>query len=68
MSPVKRDAYAEIVAKHEELVKRGENPGSGHLGKRQNGEVQGNPPTIHPAVAVDEDGQDISMFYSTESS
>jgi hypothetical protein len=60
-SPVKRDAYAEVVAKHEELVKRGEDPGSAHLRKRQNGDVPGNTPTIQPAVAVDEDGQDISI-------
>lgn len=61
-SPVKRDAYAEVMAKHEELVKRGEDPGSAHLLKRQSGEVQGNPPTIQPAVGVDEDGQDISTL------
>lgn len=61
--PVKRDAYAEVIAKHEELIKRGEDPGSAHLRKRQNGDVKGNAPTITPAVAVDEDGQDISISY-----
>jgi hypothetical protein len=61
--PVKRDAYAEVIAKHEELIKRGEDPGSAHLRKRQSGDVQGNAPTITPAVAVDEDGQDISIPY-----
>ena len=61
-SSIKRDAYVEIVAKHAELVKRGEDPGSAHLRKRQSGDVPGNTPTIEPAVALDEDGQDISMF------
>ena len=38
-SPVKRDAYAEVLAKHNELVKRGETPGSAHLlSKRRNGD------------------------------
>ena len=37
-SPVKRDAYAEVLAKHNELVKRGEAPGSAHLlWKRRHG-------------------------------
>ena len=72
VSPVKRDAYAEILAKHNEIVKRGEHPGSGHLLGRRDaasgselnvatpGILLGNTPTITPAVALDEDGQDIS--------
>ena len=37
-SPVKRDAYGEVLAKHNELVKRGETPGSAHLlAKRHKG-------------------------------
>jgi hypothetical protein len=64
--PTKRDAYAEVLAKHNEIIKRGENPGSGHLRKRQNNKPvdNANAPTITPAVAVDEDGQDISMCMS----
>ena len=35
-SPVERDTYAEILRKHNDLIKRGEYPGSGHiLGRRQ---------------------------------
>jgi hypothetical protein len=83
-SPVKRDAYAEIVAKHNDLIKRGEFPGSGHVLERRQNDIAttflnslssadgddsndilfGNTPTISPAVALDEDGQDISMFIS----
>ena len=61
-SPVKRDAYAEILAKHNEIVKRGELPGSGHLlDRRAKGFLPGDTPKISPAVALDEDGQDISI-------
>jgi hypothetical protein len=78
-SPVKRDAYGEVLAKHNELVKRGETPGSGHLlSKRHKIDSSssgsdsedgastptsilfGDTPTVTPAVAVDQDGQDIS--------
>jgi hypothetical protein len=72
---VKRDAYAEVLAKHNEIVKRGEIPGSGHLldrrqvssGSESEGEggsdspIFSVTPTISPAVALDEDGQDICM-------
>lgn len=67
-SPIKRDAYAEVFNKHNEIIKRGENPGAGHLQKRQNSAKPSidtaNPPTISPAVALDEDGQDISTYLS----
>jgi hypothetical protein len=110
-APVKRDAYAEIVAKHNEIVKRGESPGPGDLEKRRHhhhhhrpppppyydsesysenesgdesengndpniqnptnsgnqdptGILFGNTPIISPAVALDEDGQDVSMIYT----
>ena len=82
-SPVKRDAYGEVLAKHNELVKRGETPGSAHLlskrhkidssnsGSDSGSDSEdgvstptsilfGDTPTVTPAVALDQDGQDIS--------
>lgn len=73
MSPVKRDAYAEILSKHNEIVKRGDIPGSGHFIERRaadsssdsqpeiGGTLFGKTPTVSPAVALDEDGRDISI-------
>jgi hypothetical protein len=81
-STVERDGYSQLVAKHNEIVKRGENPGSAHLKKRKNGGNSSNAktitqaakassatgvsvskqPSISPAVALDEDGQDICTF------
>jgi len=73
VSPVKRDAYAEVLSKHYEIVKRGEFPGSGHFIERRapdpsansqpqtEGTLFGKTPTVSPAVALDEDGQDISI-------
>jgi Eukaryotic aspartyl protease len=72
---VKRDAHAEVLAKHNEIIKRGEIPGSGHLldrrqvssGSESEGEGESDSPifsetpTISPAVALDEDGKDICM-------
>ena len=77
LSPVKRDAYAEVLSKHYELVKRGEIPGSGHFIERRaadsssnsapdsKGILFGDTPTVSPAVAVDEDGKDISIVSNT---
>lgn len=68
-SPVKRDPYSEVLEKHNDLVKRGENPGDGHLIERKFGAnglpkpLLGNPPTVSPAVALDEDGDDISKSF-----
>lgn len=54
-------------------MKRGELPGSGHFLKRRDfmsgsdtsedfsSFLAGNTPTISPAIALDEDGQDISI-------
>jgi hypothetical protein len=73
VSPVKRDAYAEVLSKHYEIVKRGEIPGSGHFIERRatdsssdsssgNEDILfGETPTVSPAVALDEDGKDISI-------
>jgi len=71
---VKRDAHAEVLAKHNEIVKRGEIPGSGHLLDRRQvssgseSEGEGEPsaifsttPTLSPAIALDEDGHDICI-------
>ena len=77
-SPVKRDAYAEIAAKHADIVKRGEFPGYSHiLFKRDtlepalasavnvaSGILVGDKPQISPAAALDQDGHDISMSVS----
>jgi hypothetical protein len=104
-SPVERDGYAELLAKHNEIVKRGDIPDSVPLIRRSGSESDsvddgsdssdsdesgadtdtgaefaeegvssssasglndatgilfGSPPTVSPAVALDEDGQDIS--------
>ena len=80
-APVKRDAYSAVLDAHNEVLKRGEYPGEGHLVRRSpSGSdsgtdlgsdlaatpsaaatfLPGNPPTISPAVTLDEDGQDIS--------
>lgn len=73
MSTVKRDAYAEVLSKHLEIIKRGEIPGSGHIIERRgarpssgSGSGSGNilfgeTPTVSPALALDEDGKDISI-------
>jgi hypothetical protein len=101
---VKRDGYAELVAKHNEIVKRGDIPGTAHIVRNADsssapptsssddsdsdsdsnsdsdteldetselsdgtqsgsdkGILRGNNPTVSPAVALDEDGNDISM-------
>jgi hypothetical protein len=61
-SPLQRDAYAEVLNAHYEVLKRGEYPGTGHLQKRQNpsGILASTPPEVVPAVVLDEDGQDVS--------
>lgn len=73
MSTVKRDAYAEVLSKHFEIIKRGEIPGSGHLierraahpssgsGSKDENILFGDTPTVSPALALDEDGKDISI-------
>ena len=68
-SHVKRDAQAEIQSKHNDLIKRGLLPGKGHLLDRRQfvdkangtGIVEGDAPTVSPAVVLDEDGHDISI-------
>ena len=63
-SPVKRDTYAEVLNAHYEVMKRGEFPGTGHLQKRQSarGFLHSSSPTISPAIALDEDGHDVSKY------
>ena len=77
VSPVKRDAKAEILAKHYEIIKRGELPGFGHFLERRDvdhlsdaaseilpsGPIFAKEPEIQPALALDEDGNDISIFF-----
>jgi hypothetical protein len=68
-SPVKRDPQAEILSKHNDLIKRGILPGEGHVLERRQfvdkpngtGILEGDPPTISPAVVLDEDGNDICI-------
>ena len=61
--------HGELMKKHNELVSRGDIPGSDHLIKRgssssslDSGILYSNTPTISPAVALDEDGDDISTL------
>jgi hypothetical protein len=73
VSTVKRDAYAEVLSKHFEIIKRGEIPGSGHFIERRGAHPSsgsgsesenilfGETPTVSPALALDEDGKDISI-------
>jgi len=72
-----------VLNAHNEVIERGEEPGSAHLIRRQesdsestdfetdsgtqsdavttaDGFLQGKQPSISPAVALDEDGQDVS--------
>lgn len=64
---MKRDAYTEVLSKHYEIVKRGEVPGSGHFIERRDPSsgskdiLFGETPTVSPALALDEDGKDISI-------
>jgi hypothetical protein len=60
-SPVERDYQAEILAKHYELIDRGEFPGDAHVIQRRDIVTPGSPPTISPAVTLDEFGQDTGM-------